>query len=54
MHQAIESVKNAGLVIETPENLWDLSEKEEFAENVILFLQNRISEQEFRRRLSWM
>ena len=54
MNQAIECIKNAGLIIETPENLWDLSEKEEFAENVILFLQNRITEQEFRKRLSWM
>ena len=54
MNQAVECIKNAGLIIETPENLWDLSEKEEFAENVILFLQNRITEKEFRKRLSWM
>ena len=54
MNQAIECIKNAGLIIETPENLWDLSEKEEFAETVILFLQNKITEQEFRKRLSWM
>ena len=54
MNQAVECIKNAGLIIETPENLWDLNEKEEFAENVILFLQNRITEKEFRKRLSWM
>ena len=40
--------------IETPENLWDLSKKEEYGEVVILYLQNRISEKEFRKRLSWM
>lgn len=54
MHQAVECIKNAGLIIETPENLWDLSEKEEYGENVILYLQNRITEKEFRKRLSWM
>lgn len=54
MHQAVECIKNAGLIIETPENLWNLSEKEEYGENVILYLQNRITEKEFRKRLSWM
>ena len=54
MNQAVECIKNAGLIIEIPENLWDLNEKEEFAENVILFLQNRMTEKEFRKRLSWM
>ena len=54
MNQAVECIKNAGLIIETPENLWDLNEKEEFAENIILFLQNKIVEKEFRKRLSWM
>ena len=54
MNQAVECIQNAGLIIETPENLWDLSEKEEYGENVILYLQNRITEKEFRKRLSWM
>lgn len=54
MNQAVECVKNAGLIIETPENLWDLSEKEEYGGNVILYLQNRITEKEFRKRLSRM
>ena len=54
LHQAVKCVENAGLVIETPENLWDLSEKNEYGENVILYLQNRIKENEFRKRLSWM
>lgn len=54
MTQAVECVKNAGLIIETPENLWDLSKKEEYGENVILYLQKRITEKEFRKRLSWM
>ena len=54
MNQAVECVKNAGLIIETPENLWDLSKKKEYGENVILYLQNRITEKEFRKRLSWM
>ena len=53
MLQAIETVKNAGLIIETPENTWDLSMKEEYGENVILFLKNRITETEFRKRLAW-
>lgn len=54
LHQAVTCVENAGLIIETPENLWDLSEKKEYGENVILYLQNRIKESEFRKRLSWM
>lgn len=54
MRQAIECIENAGLIIETPENLWDLSQKEEYGETVILYLQNRITEKEFRKRLSWM
>lgn len=54
MIQAVKCIENAGLIIETPENLWDLSEKEEYGENVILYLQNRITEKEFRKRLSWM
>lgn len=53
MIQAVETVKNAGLIIETPENIWDLSMKEEYGENVTLYLQNRITEREFRKRLSW-
>lgn len=51
-HQAVSCVENAGLIVETPENLWDLSEKKEYGENVILYLQNRIGEDEFRERLS--
>ena len=52
LYQAVTCVENAGLIIETPENLWDLSEKKEYGENVILYLQNRIGEEEFRDRLS--
>ena len=52
LYQAVTCVENAGLIIETPENLWDLSEKKEYGENVILYLQNRIGEEEFRERLS--
>ena len=54
MNQAVECVKNAGLIIETPENFWDLGEKQVYGENVILFLQKRITETEFRKRLSSM
>ncbi len=54
MRQAVACVETAGLIIETPENLWDLSKKEEYGETVILYLQNRITEKEFRKRLSWM
>lgn len=51
MHQAVECIKNAGQVIETPENFWDLSKKEEYGENVILYLQKRITKEEFRKKL---
>ena len=54
MNQAVDFVKNAGLIIETPENLWDLGEKQVYGENVILYLQKRITEEEFRKRLSSM
>ena len=51
MHQAVECIKNAGQMIETPENFWDLSKKEEYGENVILYLQNRLTKEEFQKRL---
>ena len=54
MNQAVDCVRNAGLIIETPENLWDLGEKQVYGENVILYLQKRITEEEFRKRLSSM
>lgn len=54
MQQAVECVQNAGLLIQIPENLWNLSKKEEYGENVMLYLQKRISEKEFRKRLSAM
>ena len=54
LHQAVKCIENAGLIIDNPENLWDLSEKKEYGENVILYLQSRIKEGEFRKRLSWM
>lgn len=54
MAQAVDCIKNAGLTIETPENLWDLSKKKEYGENVILYLQKHITEKEFRKKLSWM
>ena len=54
MRQAVECIENAGLIIETPENFWDLSKKKEYGETVILYLQNRITEKEFKKRLSWM
>ncbi len=54
MQQAVSCVQNAGLLIQTPENLWNLSKKEEYGENVMLYLQERISEKEFRKRISAM
>ncbi|MBR5597207.1 MAG: extracellular solute-binding protein [Lachnospiraceae bacterium] len=49
MNQAVESIKNAGLIIEIPNNLWNPNEKEEYTENILLFLQNKITEEEFRK-----
>lgn len=54
MRQSVECVENAGLIIETPENLWNLGQKKEYGEVFILYLQNKITEKEFRSRLSWM
>lgn len=54
MQQAVNCVQNAGLLIQTPENLWNMSKKEEYGENVMLYLQERISENEFRKRMSAM
>lgn len=51
MVQAVESIKNAGILIETPENIWDLSEKVSFGENVVLYLKNKITEEELKKRL---
>ena len=54
MRQSVECIENAGLIIETPENLWNLGQKKEYGDNFILYLQNKITEKEFRSRLSWM
>lgn len=51
LEQAVKSVKNAGLIVETPENLWNLSEKKEYGKNVILFLQGELTMQELCQRL---
>lgn len=51
MIQAVNSIKDAGLLVPTPENLWDLSEKEKFGENIILYLKNKITGKELYKRL---
>lgn len=54
MYQAVSCVQNAGILIQTPENLWNLSRQEEYSKNMILYLQGRISEGELRKRIASM
>ena len=52
MKQAVDCVKEAGVIMETPENLWNRCSKEVYEKNVILYLKGDISEVEFRKRMS--
>lgn len=52
LRQAVKCVQEAGIVIETPENIWDLSKKEQYRKNILLFLQNEITKQELGERLT--
>lgn len=52
MKQAVDCVKEAGVIVETPENLWNRCSKEEYEKNVILYLKGDISEAEFWERMS--
>lgn len=54
MKQAVDCVEKAGVIMETPENLWNLCSKEEYEKNVILYLKGDISEDEFWEKMSKM
>ena len=50
--QAVACVEKAGMIMEIPENLWNLCSKEKYEKNVILYLKGDISEMEFLKRMS--
>lgn len=50
--QAVACVEKAGVIMEIPENLWNLCSKEKYEKNVILYLKGDISEMEFLKRMS--
>ncbi len=47
MKQAIDCVESAGMIIETPENLWNMSKKEVYGKSLISYLKGEISREEF-------
>lgn len=50
-YQGAELVKEAERKIETPENLWEISKKNTFEENILDVLENHVSAEEFVRLL---
>ena len=54
MKQAVSCVQSAGKIVDAPENLGNLRQKDEYGENVILYLQKRITEKELRKRITNM
>lgn len=52
MKQAVMSVENAGVLMEIPENRWNLRGQEEYEKNVICYLKGDISKSEFLERMS--
>lgn len=47
MKQAVDCVEAAGMIIEIPENFWDLRSKKEYEKNMILYLKGDILKEEF-------
>ncbi len=54
MKQAVTCVECAGMIVETPENLWKLYSKEEYERNIILYLKGNITKEELRKKMSKM
>ena len=54
MEQAVNCVQSAELIIETPENLWNMSKKEAYGKALIQYLKGVISEKEFTKIMSEM
>ena len=52
MKQAVISVERAGILVETPENLWDSYKKENYEKEIILFLKGQISEEKLKEKMS--
>ena len=52
LKQAVTCVESAGMLVETPENLWDSYRKEHYEKDIILFLKGQISEEELKDKLS--
>ncbi len=51
LYQAVSCVRNAAVIMETPDNIWDLALKTVYGESVKLYLTDQISLDEFSRRL---
>lgn len=51
LFQAVSSVKKAGRKIEAPGNIWGTKKKDEFGNEIILFLDKKINLKELRKRM---
>ena len=47
MEQAVDCVEAAGMILDTPQNLWNMSKKEAYGKALIQYLKGEISVEEF-------
>ena len=51
LFQAVNCVQETPCIIETPANIWGKAKKEDYGDNLILYLENKISYAELQGRL---
>lgn len=52
LYKAFSSIKEAGVMVEAPANVWNFELEEAYGENVILYLKGRLSLEELQEKLS--
>ena len=51
LYEAINSIKNTGHNIEAPQNIWGTSKKDEYGDNIILYLKNKLTLNELQKKM---
>ena len=51
LYEAVNNIKNAGCNIEAPQNIWGTLKKDEYGDNIILYLKNKLTLNELQNRM---
>ena len=51
LYEAVINIKNAGCNIEAPHIIWGTSKKDEYGDNIILYLKNKLTLNELQNRM---